>query len=182
MTPDPSAIRLLVLDCDGVLTDGSINIDDDGVETKSFNVRDGFGIALWRRMGYEVAIITGRSSRALQFRAAELGIRHLHQGVADKPAVLHDLLRRLGLAPEQAAYVGDDWPDLPAMAAVGYAVAPADAEPAVLRCAHFVTSRPGGRGCVRETVEHLLAAQNRLEEALRLHGHRPVQAGRPAPQ
>jgi len=159
-------IRLLVLDVDGVLTDGRIVIDATGMETKRFHVRDGLGIQLWRLLGYEVAIITGRSSTSVQHRATELGIRHVFQGVSDKVAVFGELLKDLDLQASQAAVMGDDLPDLPMLRVAGYPMAVADASEAVRDTAEFVTTRPGGCGAVREAIEHLLKLEDRWEEAL----------------
>src|SRR5438046_1555132 len=169
MAAEPSTIRLLALDADGVLTDGSIYLDDEGRETKRFNIRDGFGIRLWQRLGFRAAIITGRSGKALQHRAAELGITHIMQGVEDKAAAFAELLVRLDLSREQAAYMGDDWPDLRVMASVGYAIAPSDADPRVLDAAAHITKRPGGHGAVREAVEHLIRAKGLMDRALGLY-------------
>lgn len=171
--PHPAAgVRLLVLDVDGVMTDGSIMLDDRGVETKRFNVRDGFAIKLWQKLGFTCAIITGRSGSAAKHRAIELGIEHLVQGSSHKGRALQELLRELGLEATQAAFLGDDWPDLPAMRVAGYPMAVADAEPDVRAIARFVTTRPGGRGAVREAVEHLLSAAGLMERARSLYdGH-----------
>jgi len=169
--PDDAAarkIRLLVLDVDGVLSDGLIHIDGRGVETKAFHTRDGAGIAIWRKLGHEAAIITGRSSMTVQHRADELGIRHVFQGVRDKMKALGTLLNELGLAASEAAAMGDDLPDLPMLRLAGYPIAVADAAEEVRALATFVTLRPGGRGAVREAIEHLLKAQDRWEEALAL--------------
>ena len=159
-------IELLVLDVDGVLTDGLIHIDDTGVETKTFHTRDGLGLALWMRLGGDVAIITGRSGMSVRHRATELGIRHVLQGVSDKAPALGKLLRELGLHASQAAAIGDDLADLPMLRLAGYPMAVADAAPEVRDSASFVTVRPGGRGAVREAIEHLLKAADRWEEAL----------------
>jgi 3-deoxy-D-manno-octulosonate 8-phosphate phosphatase (KDO 8-P phosphatase) len=166
---DPSPILLLGLDVDGVLTDGSIQIDDLGHETKRFNVRDGFALKLWQKLGFHTAIITGRSGKAVEHRARELGILHVAQGVGDKAAAMDDLLGQLSLTRAQAAYLGDDWPDLKVMRRVGYAMAPSDADPRVLDMAAFVTRRPGGHGAVREAVEHLVRAKGLMEQALRMY-------------
>lgn len=169
--PDDAAarkIRLLVLDVDGVLSDGLIHIDGRGVESKTFHARDGAGIAIWRKLGHEVAIITGRSSMTVQHRADELGIPHVFQGVRDKMKVLGTLLNELGLAASEAAAMGDDLPDLPMLRLAGYPIAVADAAREVRDMATFVTLRPGGRGAVREAIEHLLKAQERWAEALAL--------------
>jgi len=160
--PPHQAIRCLVLDCDGVLTDGSILIDDRGIETKRFNVRDGQGIATWLRLGFEVAVITKRKSRvesgdgALAHRCRELGIKHLIQGSGDKAAAITDFANAIGIPLEHVAYIGDDWPDIAPMKLVGLPIAVADAVDEVRAAARWVTSKPGGRGAVREAVEMML--------------------------
>lgn len=164
-----AAIQLLALDVDGVLTDGSISIDDLGHETKRFNVRDGFAIRVWQRLGFAAAIITGRSGQAVKHRAAELGIEHVVQGCGDKAAAMAELLARLGLSPEQAAYMGDDWPDLRVMRRVGLAIAPADADPRVRAVAGMMTERRGGHGAVREAIERLIEAKGLLERAAAMY-------------
>jgi 3-deoxy-D-manno-octulosonate 8-phosphate phosphatase (KDO 8-P phosphatase) len=162
-------IKVLALDVDGVLTDGSIYIDDLGHETKRFNVRDGFGIRLWQRLGFTVAIITGRSGRAVQHRMAELNVGHLYQGVSNKGHALDELMAKIGVGPEQIAYIGDDWPDLCIMRRVGFPVAVADAEPQVRELARLITRARGGRGAVREAVDHLIAGKGLMEQALALY-------------
>lgn len=161
-------IRLLCLDVDGVLTDGTICIDDHGVETKAFHVRDGAGLRMWQSLGHQVAIITGRSSMAVQHRANELGIRMIVQKCRDKRAAFEQITRELRIEPAQAAMIGDDLPDLPLMRACGYPIAVADAAREVREMADFVTARPGGKGAVREAVEHLLIARGQHEEAMAL--------------
>ncbi len=165
-----AGIDLLCLDVDGVMTDGSINLDDGGVETKRFHVRDGTGIRIWTRLGYHLALITGRSGEALGHRAAELDIRHVIQASTDKARSLQELLDELSLTPSQAAILGDDLPDLPMMRKAGYAMAVADAVEEVQQAAAFVTTRAGGDGAVREAVEHLLRAKGRWGEAVDLYG------------
>ncbi len=157
-------IELLVLDVDGVLTDGSIHVDDDGVETKRFHVRDGAGIAYWQRLGKRVAIISGRSCRAVDHRAAELGIERVYQGRLDKGPALDELLALERIPAGHACVVGDDLADIPAMRAAGLAVAVADAAPETRAAAHVVTQTPGGCGAVREVVELILQAQGRWSE------------------
>ncbi len=166
-------IRLLALDVDGVLTDGSINLDDNGVETKRFSVRDGQGLAAWVKMGFEVAIITRRSGQALQHRCRELGITRIVQGSLDKSAALDQLIKDTGIPAAQIAYVGDDWPDMPPLRRVGLPIAPADADPRVKELAAIVTTTPGGRGAVREAIEHILAAQGLLQKTIAMYD-RPV--------
>ncbi len=161
-------VELLCLDVDGVMTDGGIHLDDNGVETKRFHARDGIGIRVWTTLGYQVALITGRPGNAVKHRAAELGIRHVVQATTDKARALEDVLRELSLASAQAAVLGDDLPDLPMMRGAGYAMAVADAVPEVRRAAAFVTTLAGGTGAVREAIEHLLREKNRWDEAVRL--------------
>jgi 3-deoxy-D-manno-octulosonate 8-phosphate phosphatase (KDO 8-P phosphatase) len=148
---------LLVLDVDGVLTDGRLYFGPRGEALKAFNVRDGFGLVQLKRAGVEVAVISGRRSGAVSARCRELGVRHVHQGVSDKLAVLKRLCARLQLAPRDCACVGDDLPDIPLMRAVALGFAVADAHPQVRRAADVVTRRAGGRGAVREVCDRLLA-------------------------
>ena len=152
-------IRLLVLDVDGVLTDGRLYLSASGEEFKVFHVRDGSGIVAVRRAGIEVAIISGRDCGAVVRRAAELGIRHVRQGVADKGAELDALLGELGIAADETACVGDDTPDAPLLQRAGLAIGVADAHPALLAAAHWVTQAKGGRGAVREVCDLLLSAR-----------------------
>ncbi len=152
-------IRLLVLDVDGVLTDGRLYLSPTGEELKVFHVRDGSGLVAVQRAGITVAIISGRDSAAVSRRAAELGIRHVRQGVVDKGAELDRLLSELGVEPVETACVGDDTPDLPMLRRVGLAVGVADAHPALLEAAHWITRAPGGRGAVREVCDLLLSAR-----------------------
>lgn len=163
-------IRLLCLDVDGVLTDGSISIDDQGVETKRFHVRDGTGLRIWQQLGYEVALITGRRGTAVRHRANELGIRNVVQGSTDKLADFGLLLDSLQIASSEAAMLGDDLPDLPIMRMAGYPMAVADAVPEIRALAEFTTIRPGGHAAVRESIEHLLRGKDQWEEALALFG------------
>ncbi len=165
---DPANVQLLCLDVDGVMTDGGIHLDDDRVETKRFHVRDGTGIRIWMRLGYEIALITGRSGRAVRHRADELGITRVIQGSADKGASFDELLDALSMSADQAAILADDLPDLPIMKRAGYPMAVADATPEVRTEAAFVTAHPGGNGAVREAIEHLLKAKNRWTEAIGL--------------
>lgn len=159
-------IRLLVLDVDGVLTDGSIVYTDSGAEIKRFHVRDGHGMKMVQRAGIEVALITGRQSGALSHRAANLQVTQVFQGIRDKLAVLRSLQGSLGISPQETAVMGDDVVDLAMMQGVGLAVAVADAAPEVKDLAHWVTTIPGGRGAVRECCELLLKAQGVWNEQL----------------
>jgi 3-deoxy-D-manno-octulosonate 8-phosphate phosphatase (KDO 8-P phosphatase) len=153
-------IRLLLLDVDGVLTDGRIVFDANGVESKFFNVKDGHGIKLVQRAGITVGIISGRKSQVVANRAAELGIGHLYQNFLDKLAPYRELLAKTGLRDEQIAYVGDDVIDLPLLRRVGFAAAPADAVPEVLQHVHYITRNRGGWGAVREVCDLLLKGQD----------------------
>jgi 3-deoxy-D-manno-octulosonate 8-phosphate phosphatase (KDO 8-P phosphatase) len=164
--PSAAAVTLLCLDVDGVLTDGGVRLDDNGVETKRFHVRDGLGIKLWMGLGHEVALLTRRSGDALLHRARELGIRHVTQGADRKEQAFAQLLEQLGRVPGQAAMIGDDLPDLPVMRRAGYPIAVADAAPEVRQAARFVTTLPGGHGAVREAIEHLLKARGEWDRAL----------------
>ena len=171
--PAAAKVELLILDVDGVLTDGSIFLDDLGHETKRFNVRDGFGIKLWQRMGFQAAIITGRSGRAVQHRMAELKVQHTTQGVADKAKALTDLAAKLSMPMEKIACLGDDWPELAIMKLVGYPMCVADADARVKKAAEFVTKAAGGQGAAREAVEHLLSCKGLMEQALKLYDSTP---------
>jgi 3-deoxy-D-manno-octulosonate 8-phosphate phosphatase (KDO 8-P phosphatase) len=156
-------VKLLVLDVDGVLTDGTLYFSAAGEELKAFNIRDGLGVKMLRNGGVEVAIITGRSSQAVQRRAENLGISRVQQGVEHKLAAFTELLRELALPPEQAACVGDDLPDLPLLRLCGLAVTVPEAPLYVRAAAHYVTSAGGGRGAVREVCELILQTQGSLE-------------------
>ena len=159
--PDPKDIELIVFDVDGVLTDGTINIDDDGRETKRFHVRDGFGMKLWLSKGFKLAIITGRSGEALKHRLAPIGIpgELVIQGSRDKSADLDRVLSMTGVGADRAAFLADDWPDIPALERVGYPMAVSDAEPEVLALARYVSVRNGGHGAARDAIAHLLNAK-----------------------
>ncbi|MCW8925573.1 MAG: 3-deoxy-manno-octulosonate-8-phosphatase KdsC [Xanthomonadales bacterium] len=159
-------VRLLVLDVDGVLTDGKLYLDHAGNEMKAFHARDGLGIKVLQRFGIEVALITGRVSEPVAQRAAQLDIKHVYQGHEHKLGAYLDLLERTGLDPEQTCFAGDDWIDLPVMLRAGLAVAVADAEPRVKQKAHWVTTQKGGRGAVREVCNLILAAQGKEQAVL----------------
>ena len=149
-------IQLFAMDVDGTLTDGTLVVAADGRDVKSFHARDGLGIKLLSRASITPAIISGRTSKATALRARELGIEHVHQGESDKAARLGSLCRSLGLQPTQAAFVGDDLSDIPAMRIAGWSAAPADAAPETRAAADFVSTKAGGRGAVREAIETLL--------------------------
>ena len=163
------AVRALLLDVDGVLTDGSVELDHAGREVKRFNTQDGFGIRLWMRLGYRVGIITGRGAPALRHRLAELKIGWARLHVGDKAEAVEEFCRDHELEPSEIAAIGDDWPDLPMLKGVGVAIAPANATPAVRERAQLTTERAGGSGAVREAIEHILRAQGRLDEGLALY-------------
>ena len=155
-------VRLVIFDVDGVLTDGALYYSDPGEELKAFSVRDGHGIRMLRDRGVAAAIISGRSSPALEARARNLGIELLFQGAADKLAAFGALLARCGTDAGACAYVGDDLPDLQVMTRCGLAVSVPDAPARVRRCAQYVTRAGGGRGAVREACEIILYAQGAL--------------------
>ncbi|RZU45159.1 3-deoxy-D-manno-octulosonate 8-phosphate phosphatase (KDO 8-P phosphatase) [Fluviicoccus keumensis] len=159
-------VRLLALDVDGVLTDGRLYFTEDGQEIKTFDTQDGHGIKLLQQAGVQCAIITGRTTRLVERRAGNLGITLLLQGREDKLVALRELSAQLDIPLDEMAYVGDDWPDLPAIRAAGLGVAVANAHREVRRYADFVTLAGGGRGAVREICDLILEAQGRYEEAL----------------
>ncbi len=156
------AIRLLVLDVDGVLTDGGLYYDEDGRIAKRFHVPDGMGIKLAQAAGLEVAVISGLRSGAVETRVRELGIEEYFAGKLRKIPIIQDICTRRGLSLEQVAYLGDDWVDAGPMRAVGLAMAVADAQPEITALARWVSSLPGGRGAVREAIRFLLEAQGKL--------------------
>jgi 3-deoxy-D-manno-octulosonate 8-phosphate phosphatase (KDO 8-P phosphatase) len=153
-------IKLLILDVDGVLTDGRLCFSGRGEALKVFHVRDGHGLKLLRGSGVEVAAFSGRRSAAVTARMRELKIRHVVQGCDDKVAALFELAQRLGIEPLACACMVDDTPDLPLMSAVGFAAAVADAHPLVLSAAHWVSTVPGGHGAVRELTDAILRARH----------------------
>jgi len=157
-------IRLLLLDVDGVMTDGRIIFDSNGVESKFFNVKDGHGIKMLQRAGIEVGIISGRESKVVANRATELGIERVFQKATDKLSPYLGILADAGLSDDEVAFIGDDLIDIPVLKRVGFAAAPADAVGEVLPFAHFVTRNPGGFGAVREISDMLLKAQGKWEE------------------
>ncbi len=152
-------IKLLLLDVDGVLTDGRIIFDSNGVESKFFNVKDGHGIKMVQRAGIEVGIISGRKSQVVANRAAELGISRVYQGSLDKLTPYRETLAETGLADEQVAFIGDDVIDIPILSRVGFAAAPADAVEEIFPYVHFQTRNRGGWGAVREVCDLLLKEQ-----------------------
>lgn len=156
-------IELVVFDVDGVLTDGSLYLGDDGQEYKAFNSRDGHGMTMLRNAGIAMAVITGRRSEVVRIRMESLGVEHVYQGQRDKVPAYAALRERCGLDHAQIAYVGDDVVDLPVLRQVGLAIAVADAHPLVKAHCHWQTQSPGGRGAAREVCEGLLAAHGKLD-------------------
>jgi len=159
-------IRLIVFDVDGVLTDGSLYIGDDGQEYKAFNSKDGHGMVMLQHSGVEIAIITGRTSAVVRIRMASLGIERVYQGKREKLPAYEELKQMTGLRDQQIAYVGDDVVDLPVMTRVGLAIAVQDAHPLTKQHAHWVAPSGGGRGAAREVCELIMDAQGTLQSAL----------------
>lgn len=155
-----TAVKLLVLDVDGVMSDGKVTYTSDGAELKSFNIKDGVGIKRMQKAGVQTAIITGRVSPMVERRAAELGIHHLIQGREDKLAALKELLVSLSIGLKDVAYMGDDLPDIEAITSAGIGACPADAAVAVLKQADWIASLKGGEGCVREFCDHILDVES----------------------
>jgi len=161
-----SKIKLVIFDVDGVLTDGRLYVTESGEEIKAFHSRDGHGMKMLQSTGVEVAIITGRTSNIVTHRMNELGIAHVYQGRRDKYPAFVDLTEKLGLQPEQVAYVGDDVVDLPVMKHVGLAIAVQDANIWVKKHAHWQTQQCGGLGAARDVCELIMEAQGKLEAEL----------------
>jgi len=166
ITNRAKTIRLALFDVDGVLTDGNIYIDAHGEEIKRFNTQDGHGIRLLQHYGIEVGIITGRASKALEHRMANLQIKHVIQGCSDKFSAYQELIATLNISEQETSYVGDDIVDLQVMTRCGLAIAVANAHTFVKQHAHWQTTESGGNGAVREVCELLLASQGLLDEAL----------------
>ncbi|MSP26979.1 MAG: 3-deoxy-manno-octulosonate-8-phosphatase KdsC [Methylococcales bacterium] len=159
-------LKLLILDVDGVLTDGKLFFDNDGNEYKSFHARDGHGIKLLRQTGVEVAVISGRKSNSVALRMKSLGVEYVYQGHENKIAAFNEIIEKLGISPEQAAHVGDDVLDLPVMMRVGLAIAVQDANFAVKQRADWCTELSGGCGAVREVCDFIMQAQGTFDDAL----------------
>jgi 3-deoxy-D-manno-octulosonate 8-phosphate phosphatase (KDO 8-P phosphatase) len=155
------SIELLVTDVDGVMTDGTIVLDNHGIETKNFHVRDGLAFSLWHKAGKHAAILSGRKASAVDLRAANLKITHVLQGHEQKETPLRNLIEQLGLLPRQVCYIGDDLPDIPALLIVGLAACPANAAAEVKDVAHLISQVHGGNGAIREIVEIILKAQGK---------------------
>ena len=163
-------VKLLVLDVDGVMTDGRIILDHEGREFKTFDIRDGHGIKLLLNAGIEVVMLSGRSSPILQKRAEELGIRRVHQGVHDKVGVYLKIVKEVGIKDEEVCFVGDDLVDIPLLKKVGLPIVVSDGAEEAKRVALYVTKSSGGRGAVREVCNLLLQAQGKWEDILRRYG------------
>jgi YrbI family 3-deoxy-D-manno-octulosonate 8-phosphate phosphatase len=159
-------VELILSDVDGVLTDGGIWYDNQGIELKGFHIRDGLGIKLWQRAGFRFGLLTARTSHIVKLRASELNLELVRQGFEDKLPVALEMIRACGLAPEQTCYIGDDLTDLSVIRRVGLGVAVADAATEVRSAAALVTELPGGRGAVRELIETILKAKSRWEDAV----------------
>ncbi len=159
-------IKILLLDVDGVLTDGAIIYDDRGAEIKHFNVKDGLGIRMLMQAGVQVGIVTGRSSPSLRHRCKNLGIELVLDGVRNKAVVLEGITREYGVSADEIAFMGDDLPDLSLMRRVGFPIAVADAHPMIISGARMVTAAAGGKGAVREVCESILKAKGLWEKAL----------------
>jgi len=167
---DPSSIKLIVFDVDGVLTDGTIVLDDRGIESKRFHVRDGFAIKAAMALGLKIGVLTARSTPAVTHRMNELGVSLLNQGASDKALGLESLCQQAGVRMEEVAYVGDDLVDLPAMLRCGHPFAVADAVAEVQAAACYSTAARGGHGAAREVIEHVLQAQGRWNEVVEKFG------------
>lgn len=159
-------IRLLLLDVDGVLTDGTLHYSGAAGESKSFHTQDGFGIRLLQEAGVDVGVITARQSEIVARRAGELKMRYVYQGIRNKKEILKEILQVSGYRPFQVAYMGDDWLDLALLQQVGLALAPANAVREVREIVHFITERPGGAGAVRDACDLILDAKNLMAELL----------------
>lgn len=165
-------IKLLLLDVDGVLTDGSLIYSHEGKESKAFNTQDGFGLRMLQDSGVEVGIITARSSEALSRRSADLKISHLYQGAMNKLEAYKEIIKKTGLKPFEVAYMGDDWLDMVLLTRVGLAAAPANAVKEVKEIAHYTSEQSGGHGAVRELCNLILEAQGRYKEFFQLYMNR----------
>ena len=163
-------IKLLLMDCDGVLTDGRIWIFENGEEQKGFHTRDGLGIDLWHRAGFRSGIISGRTSTAVERRARALGMTYVWQGRVDKEQVFAETLAQAGVTNEEVAYIGDDLNDIPLMLQSGLGVAVADASLETRLQAHYVTNLAGGSGAVREVIELIIKAQGRWADLIHQYG------------
>ncbi len=165
----PGRVKVIIMDVDGVLTDGTISFGNFNDDYRGFNARDGLGLKVWGKAGYHSAVITAKSSRAVKRRCRELGIDLLYQGVEDKLRVFNKALLRLKVTPEEVCYIGDDLPDLPVLRAAGMAVTVPEAPEELRNVADYTTVSAGGRGAVRETVEFILRAQEKWESLIKVY-------------
>lgn len=156
-------IKVMIFDVDGVMTDGGLMIGDDGQEYKTFHSQDGLGMKLLKKSGVQMAIITGRTSNVVTKRAESTGIEHFYQGIDDKLAAFNDLIKKMDIHPDEAAFMGDDIVDVPPMLRCGLAITVPDAPESVKARAQYVTNKSGGKGAVREACELIMQAQNTLE-------------------
>jgi YrbI family 3-deoxy-D-manno-octulosonate 8-phosphate phosphatase len=159
-------IRLILSDVDGVLTDGAIVYNNQGIESKSFHVRDGMGIKMWQKAGHKFGVLTARTSHLVKLRMSEIGVELVRQGVDDKLPAAVQIADQLGITLEETCYIGDDLPDLQLLSKVQLAVSVADAAEDIKAAAHFVTKASGGRGAMRELIEKILKSQKRWSELL----------------
>ncbi len=159
-------IKLVIFDVDGVMTDGGLTIGDDGQEYKTFNTQDGLGMKLLKASGVEMAIITGRTSNVVKQRSESTGVAHFYQGVEDKLTAFNDLIAKLNIKLEQTAFMGDDVVDMPPMLRCGLAVSVPAAPESVKQRAHYVTTKEGGRGAVRELCELIMQAQGTFDSQM----------------
>lgn len=164
------SIKLILSDVDGVMTSGGITYDNQGIETKTFHVRDGMGVKLWQKSGHRFGVITARSSHIVKLRMEELGVDFIRQGTENKLAAAEQIITELELEKEEVCYIGDDLTDVALMNAVGISASVADGALDVRNCADFVTRSPGGTGAIRELIEMLLKSQKRWNELLQGYG------------
>lgn len=169
MTGNARQIRLILSDVDGVMTDGKIIYSERGTETKEFSARDGFGIRLWIKNGGLFGIVTGRSSSVVKMRADELGVHALRQGIQNKAETARQICEAFNVPLEETAFIGDDYPDLPAMKIVGFPAAVADAAEEIRASAVWVSDFAGGKGAVRQLIETILKARNQWSSALQFY-------------
>ena len=170
VTARAARIRLACFDVDGTLTDGRLHFDDEGREHKAFHAQDGLGLAMLRRNGIEVALITARKSRVTEIRGAELGLTEVHTAAHDKLETTRAIAERIGIAMDEAAFMGDDLVDLRVFPHIGLAVAPANVHPWTAPHAHWITTREGGHGAARDLCDLLLEAQGKREAILSGYG------------
>lgn len=156
-------VKMILMDVDGTLTDGTLAVLPDGEEIKSYNVKDGMGVLLAQLAGLRIGIITGKTSKGLEKRAERLKIAEIHQGIIDKKKTLNEILDKNQLKLEEVAYIGDDLGDLEVIKAVGFAAAVADAHPLIKKSAHYICKNSGGRGAFREFIEYIIGAQKKWE-------------------